>query len=71
MGAVDAVAPTIFSQWVQTMYSAPTILWSQTTFSSCINTEGVVLWPSFRNAIVSAGTGQLASFDGTGGGGEG
>ena len=27
MGAVGAAAPTIFSQWVQTMHHGPTILW--------------------------------------------
>ena len=32
MGAVGAAAPTIFSRWVQTMYSAPTILWNKTPF---------------------------------------
>ena len=31
MGAVGAVAPTIFSQWVQAMYSAPTIYFGTKT----------------------------------------
>ena len=33
MGAVGAAAPTIFSHWLQIMYSATTIFWSNTTFS--------------------------------------
>ena len=33
MGAAGAAAPTIFSQWVQTMYSAPTIFWNKSILS--------------------------------------
>ena len=34
MGSVGAAAPTIIWQWVQTMYSAPTIFTSKTPFHS-------------------------------------
>ena len=35
---------TIFSQWAQTMHSAPIIFWNKTPFASRkINTEGVIL----------------------------
>ena len=33
MGAVGAAAPTIIWQWVQAMYSAPTIIWNKIPFS--------------------------------------
>ena len=33
MHAVGAAAPTIFSQGVQTMYSAPTTFWNKNTLS--------------------------------------
>ena len=41
MGAVGAAAPTIFNQWVQTMYSASTIIWNKNIFPDhSWNTKG-------------------------------
>ena len=41
MGAVGAAAPTTFSQWVRTMYSAFIIIWNKNIFPDhARNTKG-------------------------------
>ena len=53
MGAVGAAAPTIFCQWVQKMYSAPTIFSSKTPFSSIHKHRRSSMTKSFRNTRVN------------------
>ena len=48
MGAVGTAAPTIFNQWVQTMYSAPNIFWTKNTL---FLTESQKTRSSFRNKL--------------------
>ena len=43
MVAVGSAAPTIFSQWVKTRYSAPTIFWNETPFTAQYHRRLVVL----------------------------
>ena len=53
MGAVGAAAPTISSQWVQTMYSAPTIFWNKNTVFITESQQTSCLMNKFRNTLAN------------------
>ena len=52
MGSVGAAAPTIIGQWVQAMYSAPTIIWTKNPFSPKQNPKVCFVCQSRRSQEV-------------------